>query len=125
MPLSHRPDHKPVVSFDPALEVSPFALFRRLREGRAPRLVDARRPPGARTLAGAGPWPGDDWLPGADEEVVLIDDDGTIAVEESRRLLAAGCERVRALFGGMDLWEFALDPQVVGEETYLRGARSG
>jgi hypothetical protein len=32
---------------------------------------------------------------------------------------AAGWPRVRALFGGLDLYEFSLDPEVVGEETFL------
>ncbi len=120
MPLSRRPDDKPVVSFDPTVEVSPFVLFRRLREHRAPRLVDVRRQAATITLAGAEPWPGDDWAPQPDEEIVLLDDDGTAAVEEARRLIEGGCERVRALFGGLELWRFALDAQVVGEETYLR-----
>ncbi len=33
---------------------------------------------------------------------------------------AAGWSHVKALFGGLDLWEFALDPAVVGAETFLR-----
>jgi hypothetical protein len=32
---------------------------------------------------------------------------------------AAGWPRVKALFGGLQLYEFALDPEVVGAETYL------
>jgi 3-mercaptopyruvate sulfurtransferase SseA len=55
--------------------------------------------------------------------VVLFDEDGAAALESARRLQAAGHPRVRALFGGLALWDFSLDPQVVGEETYLvRGA---
>ena len=42
----------------------------------------------------------------------------TRAVVERRQ--QAGDERCRALFGGLDLYEFALDPAVVGGETYLR-----
>ena len=36
---------------------------------------------------------------------------------------------VKALFGGLELWKFSLDPNVVGEHTYLielpdRGSRN-
>lgn len=112
-------DGTPVVQFDPQLEVSPFALFRRLREGQAPLLVDVRPEPGLLGLAGAIPYPGPEWAPPADRDVVLFDDDGALAVDGARHMQAAGFPRVKALFGGLDLWEFSLDPQVVGEETYL------
>ncbi|HTQ80128.1 MAG TPA: rhodanese-like domain-containing protein [Thermoanaerobaculia bacterium] len=110
----------PIVQFDPQLEVSPFAVFRRLREGRPPLLVDVRPAPGALSLAGSLAAPDAGWSPPADEDVVLFDEDGTLACEAARRLQAAGHPRVRALFGGLSLWEFALDPEVVGAETYLR-----
>ena len=42
MPLHYRNDGKPVVAFDPRLEVSPFALFRRLDEGGDLLLVDVQ-----------------------------------------------------------------------------------
>ena len=119
MPTRFLDGETPIVQFDPRLEVSPFSVFRRLREGRPPRLLDVRPEPGERTLAGAEPWPGPAWRPAADEEVVLFDQDGTLALPITEALHAQGCERVRALFGGLDLWEFSLDPQVVGEETYL------
>jgi hypothetical protein len=109
----------PVVQFDPQLEVSPFAVFRRLREGQAPLLVDVRPELGALTLAGALPYPGPDWAPPVDQDVVLFDDDGSLAIDGARHMQAAGYPRVKALFGGLDLWEFSLDPEVVGEETYL------
>ena len=109
----------PVVQFDPLLEVSPFALFRRLREGEAPLLIDVRPEPGALTLAGAIPYPGPEWSPPADRDVVLFDDDGVVAVDGARHMQAAGYPRVKALFGGLELWEFSLDPEVVGAETYL------
>lgn len=32
---------------------------------------------------------------------------------------SAGWPRVEALFGGLELYEFSLDPEVVGQETYL------
>jgi len=51
--------------------------------------------------------------------VVLFDDDGTTAVQLAAELIEAGHPRVRALFGGLELYEFSLDPQVVGAETYL------
>jgi rhodanese-related sulfurtransferase len=113
------PNATPVVQFDPQLEVSPFALFRRLREGSPPLLVDVRPEPGLLALAGAIPYPGPDWAPPRDQDVVLIDDDGALAVEGARHMQQAGWPRVKALFGGLELWEFSLDPQVVGEETYL------
>ena len=120
MPTFHLPDDTPVVQFDPLLELSPFDLFRRLREGRAPRLVDVRPEDAPRlTLRGAERQPGLGWTPPDDLETVLFDDDGTLAVAAARRLRDCGCERVRALFGGLELYEFALDPQVVGEETFL------
>jgi len=51
--------------------------------------------------------------------VVLFDDDGTTAVDGARHMQGAGWPRVKALFGGLDLYEFSLDPEVVGEETFL------
>ena len=120
MPTRFREDDKPVVEFDPRLEVSPFALFRRLREGPQPMLIDVRAPGSSPTLVGALPWPGDDWCPPEQAEVVIFDDDGSLAFEQTRRLREKGHARVRALFGGLDLYAFALDPQVVGRETYLR-----
>lgn len=119
MPTHHHDGGAPIVSFDPAVEVSPFAVFRRLRDGQAPLLVDVRRAPGRLTLAGAEPFPGAGWEPPSDRDVVLFDDDGSRAVELARSLQAAGATRVRALFGGLELYEFALDPQVVGQETFL------
>lgn len=119
MPTRFLDDSTPVVQFDPQLEVSPFALFRRMKEGRPPLLVDVRPEPGALTLAGAIPYPGPEWAPPADEDVVLFDDDGATAIEGARHMQAAGWPRVRALFGGLELYEFSLDPEVVGEETFL------
>ncbi len=120
MPLRIRDDDKPVVEFDPRLEISPFQLFRRLAEGRAPLLVDVRGAErSGRTLAGAEPLAGDDWQPPAERDVVLFDDDGDAAVALAAQLQAAGHARVRALFGGLELYEFSLDPRVVGAETYL------
>lgn len=119
MPTRFLDDATPVVQFDPRLEVSPFALFRRLREGQPPLLIDVRARPGSLSLRGALPYSGPQWSPPADRDVVLIDDDGATALDGARRLQEAGYPRVRALFGGLELYEFALDPQVVGEETFL------
>ena len=123
MPTYRSADNSPVVQFDPSLEVSPFALFRRLRAGSGPRLVDLRAAPdcdGFPTLAGAEAAVGADWTPtDADEEVVLFDDRGNHAAERARQLQAAGYQNVRALFGGLDLYEFSLDPEIVGSETFL------
>ena len=108
----------PVVEFDPRCEVSPYALFRRLKDGPPPALIDVRAHPQGTTLRGAEPLTAG-WIPPADREVVLFDDDGARSVPLARELQAAGHERVRALFGGLELYEFALDPEVVGTETFL------
>jgi hypothetical protein len=119
MPTRFVDGETPLVQFDPQLELSPFAVFRFLREGRPLLLVDVRPEPGALTLRGAVPYPGPDWSPPADADVVLFDDDGALAVDGARHMQAAGWPRVKALFGGLELYEFSLDPEVVGEETYL------
>jgi rhodanese-related sulfurtransferase len=90
-----------------------------MREGRPPLLIDLRPVPGPLTLRGALPCPGPWWTPPSDQDVVLFDEDGTLAVEAARRLQAAGYSRVRALFGGLELWDFSLDPEVVGDDTGL------
>lgn len=118
-PRGESDERVPVVQFDPRLEVSPFTLFRRLAEGSAPLLVDVRPEPGPLTLAGAERHPEAGWEPPADRDVVLFDDDGAAAVARARDLQERGRPRVKALFGGLQLYEFSLDPQVVGEETYL------
>ena len=124
--MSGRPSTSlPAVDFDPAIDLSPFALFRRLATGRPPLLVDLR-PAGvaAVTLAGAVRYPGEAWRPPGDADVVLFDDDGSAAREQARRLQAAGCPGVRALYGGLALYDFSLDPEVVGAERYLVPAGS-
>jgi hypothetical protein len=120
MPTRYLDDATPVVQFDPQHEVSPFALFRRLKDGDPPLLVDVRPAPGRLSLEGAVPYLGEDWAPPRDRDVVLIDDDGSVAIEGARHIQAAGWPNVKALFGGLELYEFSLDPEVVGEETFLR-----
>jgi rhodanese-related sulfurtransferase len=119
MPTRYLDDETPVVQFDPQLEVSPFVLFRRLKEGQAPVIVDVRPEPGRLSILGAVPYPGPEWSPPADQDVVLIDDDGATAIDGARHMQAAGYPRVKALFGGLELYEFSLDPEVVGQETFL------
>jgi hypothetical protein len=119
MPTRYLDDETPVVQFDPQLEVSPFALFRRLKENDPPLLIDVRPEPGRLSLQGAVPYPGPEWSPPQDRDVVLFDDDGSIAIDGARHMQASGWPQVKALFGGLELWEFSLDPQVVGEETFL------
>ncbi|HWM93133.1 MAG TPA: hypothetical protein VN493_20385 [Thermoanaerobaculia bacterium] len=126
MPTRYLDDETPVVQFDPLLEVSPFVLFRRIKESEAPLLIDVRPPsdqPGRLTLQGAIPYPGPEWSPPADQDVVLFDDDGSIAIEGARHMQSVGYPRVKALFGGLELYEFSLDPEVIGQETFLVRAR--
>jgi hypothetical protein len=112
------------IHFDPQLEISPFTLFRQLKEGHPPLLVDVRPAPGRLSLAGAIPGAGAEWTPPDRVDVVLFDDDGALAVEVARRLQAGGFSQVRALFGGLELYEFSLDPAVVGAETFLNCSSS-
>lgn len=112
------------VQIDPRLEISPFALFRALKEGRPLLLIDIRPAPGALTLEGAIRWPGPEWVPPEDQEAILFDDDGALARETARQIREAGYPRVRALFGGLELYDFSLDPLVVGEERFLSSCSS-
>lgn len=121
MPTYARDDGKPIVQFDVDLEISPFSLFRRMKGGHELILVDGRKgSASARSLEGALPYPADDWAPERpDAEVVVFDDDGGEAFELVQNLRERGCSRVKLLFGGLDLYEFSLDPEVVGGETFL------
>jgi hypothetical protein len=122
MPTHLRDDDIPVVHFDIRTELSPFLLFRHLRDDRPVLLWDVRKETGGRTLKGATPYPGDDSPLPEDHLVVLFDDDGSLAVAAVERRQNQGDERCKALFGGLDLYAFALDPEVVGEETFLISA---
>lgn len=114
----------PAVELDPEVEITPFALFRRLREGESPLLVDVRPRASGLTFRGAVSGSGPGWRPPGGRPAVLFDDDGESARELARRLRADGHE-VASLFGGLRLYDFALDPEVVGEERYLSAAGCG
>lgn len=98
------------VDFDLRLQISPYAVYRRLAAGEPLMLVDLRLPPGARPacLAAAMTPPGADWLPPGNIDVVFFDRDGSVALERVRGLRRQGHHRVWALFGGLELWDLAL-----------------
>lgn len=126
MPTRRDARGTPIVQFDPTLEVSPFQLLQRLTAAHPPLLVDVRHGEVERTLAGAVRWPGETWVPPEDTDTVLFDEDGSRALELASRLQSQGHERVRALFGGLELYAFCLDPEIVGSDTRLRtGPRAG
>lgn len=114
MSPDHLLDPEPEVSFDPGLEISPFTVWHRLKSGPKLVLVDLRRPPGRSPFADARPWD-PNWRPATDEDVVFFDADGTEAIAVVRALRAAGHSRMRALFGGLALYEFALATVLDGE----------
>jgi rhodanese-related sulfurtransferase len=111
-------DSAPIIQFDARLEISPFLVFRRLREGKPVALVDVRKEPKGFTLEGSEPLTAD-FEPPADGITVLFDDDGKEAIDVAEAFQERGHAQVKALFGGLDLWKFSLDPKVVGEHTYL------
>ena len=119
MPTHLRDDDIPVVQFDLLTELSPFLLFRHLKDGRPVVLWDVRPEARGRSLTGAEPYPGDATEAPPGHLVVLFDDDGSLAVDIVKKRQAQGDERCKALFGGLDLYAFALDPGVVGDETFL------
>ena len=63
--------------------------------------------------------PGPDWRPMENQRVVLFDDDGSRSVQLAGDLQAEGFADVRALFGGLELYGFSLDPEIVETDTYL------
>lgn len=108
--------------FEVDLHISPVRLFRRLHDAHegvapAPVLLDLRETPGPLALRGALPF--EEGAVPDDRDVVLVDDTGDKALAMARRLHERGFTRVRALYGGLELYDFALDPRVVGEERFL------
>lgn len=118
MPTNFLDDETPVVQFDLRLEISAFVVFRRLRDGKPMSLIDVRPEPEGYTLEGAEPFL-EGWQPPSDRQVVLFDDDGRRAIEIAGRFQEEGHTHVKALFGGLELWKFSLDPEIVGAETFL------
>ncbi len=64
------------------------------------------------------PWDPDRPLPSA-AVIVLVDQDGTLARPLTLRLQREGYHHVRALFQGIALYDYCLDPRVVGDERFL------
>ncbi len=118
MPTNFLDDETPIVQFDLRLEISAFVVFRRLRDKKPMSLMDVRSVPEGYTLEGAEPWQ-EGWEPPSDRQVVLFDEDGKRAIEIAGRLQEEGHTNVKALFGGLELWKFSLDPEIVGQETFL------
>lgn len=118
MPTEWDNDLKPVVKFDLQTEISAFLVFRQLRNGRPLLLVDVREGEVSHTLEGSIRLT-DDFVPPDDATVVLFDEDGSEAVPLAQKFQESGHSHVKALFGGLELWKFSLDPEVVGQETYL------
>ena len=118
MPTHFDDDETPIVQFDMRYEISAFLIFRRLRDGKPVTLIDVREDPSGYTLQG-GQRVSADWEPPTDRPVVLFDDDGTEAIKAAEHYHERGFTNVKALFGGLDLWKFSLDPEVVGQETFL------
>jgi hypothetical protein len=111
------------VRFDPELHVSPYRLFERLTEAaeggvEAPLLVDVRPTAGGLCFDGAVRYePG--WQPPAGRQAVLVDLDGEAAIRLARELRRRGHSRVLALYGGLRLYDHALDPAVVGDGRFV------
>ena len=103
--------------FDPDLDVSPFELFRALRDGDPLLLIDLGEP-GSPSLAGAMREPADLASLARGSNLVLFDRDGSRGRRRAGELRARGLQ-ARALYGGLDLYAFALDPLVVGDERFL------
>jgi hypothetical protein len=118
MPTKYDEDAAPNVQFDARLVISPFLVFRRLREGKPVTLIDVRKETKGHTLEGSEPLTAD-FEPPPDHTTVLFDDDGTLAIDIVDAFHERGHPQVKALFGGLELWKFSLDPHVVGEHTYL------
>lgn len=117
------PPTLPRVAFDPEVDLSPYELFRSLREGRPPKLYHLVDGSPGRTLRGAVALDRKrldrGWVPAAGQSTVLFDEEGDRARTVVEELRARGATGVRALYGGLRLYDHALDPRVVGSERYL------
>lgn len=121
MPVQRRNDGVPVVSFDPTLEVTPFELFTRLREGvDVPMLVDLREGTTAWRLRGSVLASQTEIEPPVDRDAVFYDQDGTLSAKSVRSWRERGYIRTWALMGGIDLYRFCLDPDVLETDTFLQ-----
>lgn len=107
-----------IEAYDPAVHISPYSLFRRLAAGEVVRLVDAREQSGGLSFRGAGAW-SEGAAPAGGSPVVMFDDDGRRAGRLARQERRRGRRDVRALYGGLRLYDHAIDPLVVGDERYL------
>lgn len=110
-----------VPAFEPGIHTSPYTLLRLLASARPPLVVDLRPPAHSprRTLSGSVAWRGGVW-PFGDRQAVLVDEHGDHRTEEwVQRLKRAGHHQVRTLYGGLALYDHALDPLVVGDQRYL------
>lgn len=103
---------------DPVTEVDPYTLFARLVADQRPILVDTRRESVGPTFRHAVSWTEGQWTFG-DADVVLFDGYGRDAAALAARLHDRGHRNVRALYGGLALYDLAIDPAVVGHERFL------
>jgi hypothetical protein len=108
----------PEIQFVPGVHVSPFELYRSLVEGHPMVLTDIRPEPCRKTLTDART-PAKGGEPARDADWVLFDDDGVAARDRATEMQSLGFLGCRALYGGLALYELAIDPQVVGPDTYL------
>ena len=116
MPTYFNEADVPTVKFDPQLEISPFKLFRDLRDGRNPIIVDVRSGSPSMTIRGAQPASPPDWAPEPNQDVILIDDDGSIAVPKAQEFHARGFTRVKTP-NGFDVWEMRRDRDCFAEAS--------
>ncbi|MEV5970477.1 rhodanese-like domain-containing protein [Streptomyces sp. NPDC051921] len=107
--------------------ITPAALHRLVREGRAPRLLDVRTPGEFRTVhipcSTNAPLATlrehrAELLAHLDEEVVLVCRSGARAAAAEKALAEAGLPNLRVLEGGMNAWEAAGAPTNRGDERW-------
>lgn len=113
------------LAFEPRLHVSPYRLYRWLHERRSLTLYDLRSQPGPLRFAAALPYPGDEALASSRAQpghpLILIDDDGHAASALTRGLqLTQSTHHIRALYGGLVLYDHCLDPRIVGPHRFLQ-----